>query len=50
VKVMKLLWDAVGTNRAFVDRCLAEYDLTGWQVPDLASLSQLGEAGRAALG
>jgi 4-hydroxyphenylacetate 3-monooxygenase len=71
IKIMKLLWDAVGTEfggrhelyelnytgnhentriellrgqigdgkldsyRAFVDRCLAEYDLDGWQVPDL---------------
>ncbi len=70
-KVMKLLWDSVGTEfagrhelyernyagnhentriellfsqlasgqiddyRAFVDRCLAEYDLDGWTVPDL---------------
>lgn len=86
VKVMKLLWDAVGTEfggrhelyernysgnhentrielfrgqladgkldgyRAFVDRCLAEYDLNGWQVPDLASFGDLGAAGRALLG
>lgn len=71
-KVMKLLWDSVGTEfagrhelyernyagnhentriellfsqlasgqiddyRAFVDRCLAEYDLDGWTVPDLS--------------
>jgi 4-hydroxyphenylacetate 3-monooxygenase len=71
VKVMKLLWDATGTEfggrhelyernyagaaetiriiswqmaqasglaaeaRAFVERCLAEYDLDGWTVPDL---------------
>ncbi|MEV0326018.1 4-hydroxyphenylacetate 3-hydroxylase N-terminal domain-containing protein [Micromonospora echinospora] len=71
VKVMKLLWDCVGTEfagrhelyernyagnhegvrldlvrqaettgrldefRALVDRCLAEYDLDGWTVPDL---------------
>ncbi|MGV9359287.1 4-hydroxyphenylacetate 3-hydroxylase family protein [Amycolatopsis sp. NPDC003731] len=86
VKVMKLLWDAVGTEfggrhelyernytgnhentrtellrgqlgdgkldgyRAFVDRCLAEYDLNGWQVPDLASFPDVGAAGRALLG
>lgn len=50
VEVMKLLWDTVSTARAFVDRCLAEYDLNGWQVPDLASFTDLGEAGRAALG
>ncbi|MFI5929107.1 4-hydroxyphenylacetate 3-hydroxylase family protein [Micromonospora sp. NPDC051543] len=73
VKVMKLLWDAVGTEfggrhelyernyagnhentrvellfaqaasgqldgyRDLVDSCLAEYDLDGWTVPDLAS-------------
>ncbi|MEV6647310.1 4-hydroxyphenylacetate 3-hydroxylase N-terminal domain-containing protein [Amycolatopsis sp. NPDC051371] len=72
VKVMKLLWDSVGTEfagrhelyernyagnhensriellfsqlasgqiddyRGFVDRCLAEYDLDGWTVPDLS--------------
>jgi 4-hydroxyphenylacetate 3-monooxygenase len=71
VKVMKLLWDAVGSEfggrhelyernyagnheatrvelllahlaggqldgyKAFVDECLAEYDLDGWTVPDL---------------
>jgi 4-hydroxyphenylacetate 3-monooxygenase len=71
VKLMKLLWDAVGTEfggrhelyeinysgsheeirryallgamaagrvdelKAFADRCLAEYDLSGWTVPDL---------------
>ena len=71
-KVMKLLWDSVGTEfagrhelyernyagnhentriellfsqlasgqiddyRAFVDRCLAEYDLDGWTVPDMS--------------
>jgi aromatic ring hydroxylase len=86
VKVMKLLWDAVGTEfggrhelyernytgnhentrtellrgqlgdgkldgyRAFVDRCLAEYDLNGWRVPDLASFPDIGAAGRALLG
>jgi 4-hydroxyphenylacetate 3-monooxygenase len=86
VKVMKLLWDSVGTefggrhelyernysgnhentriellrgqladgrldeHRAFVDRCLAEYDLDGWRVPDLASFADLGAAGRALLG
>jgi 4-hydroxyphenylacetate 3-monooxygenase len=73
VKLMKLLWDAVGTEfggrhelyernyagapetvrtltlqlaeasgrsrelRAFAERCLAEYDLEGWTVPDLVS-------------
>lgn len=73
VKVMKLLWDAVGTefggrhelyernyagnhentrvellmsqlsnglmdgHKDLVDRCLAEYDLDGWTVPDLTS-------------
>jgi aromatic ring hydroxylase len=72
VKLMKLLWDAVGTEfagrhelyernyagnhenvriellsaqmaggeldgyKAFADQCLAEYDLDGWTVPDLA--------------
>jgi two-component FAD-dependent monooxygenase len=77
VKVMKLLWDAVGTEfagrhelyernysgnhenirvelllsqvvaghveryKAFVDECLAEYDLTGWTVPDLTSFEDL---------
>ncbi|MCB8962532.1 MAG: Pyoverdin chromophore biosynthetic protein pvcC [Ardenticatenales bacterium] len=71
VKILKLLWDAVGTEfagrhelyernyagnheairlepylgargsgladelEAFVDSCLGEYDLNGWQVPDL---------------
>jgi two-component FAD-dependent monooxygenase len=86
VKVMKLLWDAVGTEfggrhelyernyagnhentrvelllgqmgdgqldsyKALVDQCLAEYDLDGWQVPDLASFEELGEAGRNLLG
>ncbi len=77
VKVMKLLWDAVGTEfggrhelyernyagnhentrvellygqlangqvdgyKAFVDECLAEYDLDGWTVPDLSSFDDL---------
>ncbi|WP_051400095.1 4-hydroxyphenylacetate 3-hydroxylase family protein [Haloechinothrix halophila] len=77
VKVMKLLWDAVGSEfggrhelyelnyagnhentrvellsaqeasgqldgyRAFVDRCMAEYDLDGWTVPDLNSFDEL---------
>jgi len=86
VKVMKLLWDAVGTEfggrhelyernyagnhentrlellfgqmadgqldgyKALVDQCLAEYDLDGWQVPDLASFDELGKAGRDILG
>jgi 4-hydroxyphenylacetate 3-monooxygenase len=76
-KVMKLLWDAVGTEfggrhelyernyagshentrvellygqiasgqlddyKAFVDECLAEYDLDGWTVPDLSSYEDL---------
>ena len=71
VKMMKLLWDAIGTEfggrhelyevnwsgsheeirrfailganasgqaaqwKAFADQCMAEYDLTGWTVPDL---------------
>jgi 4-hydroxyphenylacetate 3-monooxygenase len=71
VKLMKLLWDAIGTEfggrhelyernyfgnhesirfetlmaadatggvaklKSFVDRCMAEYDLDGWRVPDL---------------
>jgi 4-hydroxyphenylacetate 3-monooxygenase len=71
VKLMKLLWDAIGTEfggrhelyevnwsgsheeirrfailganasgqaaqwKAFADQCMAEYDLTGWTVPDL---------------
>jgi aromatic ring hydroxylase len=86
VKVMKLLWDAVGTEfggrhdlyernyagnhentrlellrgqmadgqldgyKALVDQCLAEYDLDGWQVPDLASLEALRKADRGLLG
>ena len=77
VKLMKLLWDAVGTEfggrhelyernysgnhentrvelysaqlasgqlagyEAFVEQCLAEYDLDGWTVPDLESFSDL---------
>ena len=77
VKVMKLLWDAVGTEfagrhelyernyagnhentrvellaaqvmsgqvegyKAFVDECLAEYDVDGWTVPDLESYAAL---------
>lgn len=77
VKLMKLLWDAVGTefggrhelyernyagnhentrvellfaemasggaerSTAFVDECLAEYDLDGWTVPDLSSFDEL---------
>ncbi|WP_430787984.1 4-hydroxyphenylacetate 3-hydroxylase family protein [Actinoplanes sp. G11-F43] len=77
VKVMKLLWDAVGTefggrhelyernysgnheniriellmsqmvsgdadrHRSFVDDCLAEYDLDGWTVPDMADFPDL---------
>ena len=86
VKVMKLLWDTVGSEfggrhelyernysgnhentrtellrgqlgdgqsdgyREFVDRCLSEYDLDGWRAPDLASFTELGEAGRSILG
>ena len=78
VKVMKLLWDAVGTEfggrhelyernyagnhegvrtdlyaaqlaggqldgyLAFAEQCLAEYDLDGWTVPDLATFGDLG--------
>jgi aromatic ring hydroxylase len=77
VKLMKLLWDAVGTEfggrhelyernyagnhentrvelfsaqkasgqldayKAFVDRCMSEYDLDGWTVPDLSSFEEL---------
>jgi 4-hydroxyphenylacetate 3-monooxygenase len=79
VKLMKLLWDAVGTEfggrhelyelnyagnhentrgelfnaqlaagqvdgyKAFVDKCLDEYDLDGWTVPDLCSFDNLRE-------
>jgi 4-hydroxyphenylacetate 3-monooxygenase len=81
VKVMKLLWDAVGSEfggrhelyernyagnhentrvellfaqmadgrldeyASFVDRCLAEYDLDGWTVPDLSSFEELRRTG-----
>jgi 4-hydroxyphenylacetate 3-monooxygenase len=77
VKLMKLLWDAVGTEfggrhelyernyagnhentrvellnaqtangqidkyKAFVDECLAEYDLDGWTAPDMSSFPDL---------
>ncbi|GAT67113.1 pyoverdin chromophore biosynthetic protein pvcC [Planomonospora sphaerica] len=77
VKLMKLLWDAVGSEfggrhelyernysgnhenirlelvfsqtagrqidgyKALVDRCLGEYDLDGWTVPDLSSFEEL---------
>ncbi|XVQ84313.1 4-hydroxyphenylacetate 3-hydroxylase family protein [Microbispora siamensis] len=77
IKVMKLLWDSVGTEfggrhelyernyagnhentrvellsaqlangqvdgyKEFVEECLAEYDLDGWRVPDLASFDGL---------
>ena len=80
VKVMKLLWDAVGTEfggrhelyernyagnhentraellfsqrsnglldqyKAFADKCLAEYDLTGWTVDDMSSHEDLRKA------
>jgi 4-hydroxyphenylacetate 3-monooxygenase len=86
VKVMKLLWDAIGTEfggrhelyernyagnhentrvellygqmadgqldgyKDMVDQCLAEYDLDGWQVPDLKSFDELGKAARDLLG
>jgi two-component FAD-dependent monooxygenase len=86
VKVMKLLWDAVGTEfggrhelyernyagnhentrvellfgqmadgqldsyKELVDQCLAEYDLDGWQVPDLASFEEIGDMSRDLLG
>ncbi len=82
VKLMKLLWDAIGTEfggrhelyernyagnheatrvellfgqaasgqldgyKAFVDECLAEYDLDGWTVPDLSSFENLRRAGK----
>ena len=82
VKVMKLLWDAVGSEfggrhelyernyagshentriellaaqdangqmdsyKAFVDACLAEYDLDGWTVPDLASFDEIKAIGK----
>lgn len=82
VKVMKLLWDAVGSefggrhelyernyagshentrvellsaqladgqldqHKAFVDRCLEEYDQDGWTVPDLSSFESLKEIRR----
>jgi two-component FAD-dependent monooxygenase len=84
-KLMKLLWDAVGTEfggrhelyernyagnhentrvellsaqlangqvdgyKAFVDECLAEYDLTGWTVPDLCSFDDLRMVRNSAL-
>ncbi|RKT19428.1 4-hydroxyphenylacetate 3-monooxygenase oxygenase component [Streptomyces sp. 1114.5] len=80
VKVMKLLWDAVGSEfggrhelyernyagnhentriellfaqlangqldsyKGLVDECLAEYDLNGWTVPDLASFTDLRDS------
>ncbi|GAA3796025.1 4-hydroxyphenylacetate 3-hydroxylase N-terminal domain-containing protein [Sphaerisporangium flaviroseum] len=86
IKVMKLLWDAVGTEfggrhelyernyagnhentrvellssqigngqvdgyKAFVDECLAEYDLDGWTVPDLSSFDHLRRTGNGAFG
>lgn len=86
VKVMKLLWDAVGSEfggrhelyernyagnhentrvelmaaqlasgqldkyTAFVDECLAEYDLNGWTAPDLSSFEELRRVGRGMLG
>lgn len=79
VKLMKLLWDAVGSEfagrhelyernyagnhentrlellasqiaagnldsyKAFAEQCLAEYDLDGWTVPDLAAYGDLRE-------
>jgi 4-hydroxyphenylacetate 3-monooxygenase len=77
VKLMKLLWDAIGTEfgsrhelyeinyagstdenrlialnsaaasglsdrmKAFVDTCMAEYDINGWTVPDLINNSDV---------
>jgi 4-hydroxyphenylacetate 3-monooxygenase len=85
VKVMKLLWDAVGsefgsrhelyernyggnheairteilgaheamgltdTYRGFVDKCLAEYDLNGWTVPDLINPDDVNMIGKLGL-
>jgi len=82
VKLLKLLWDAVGTEfggrhelyeinyggsteeirryvlfgaealgtagklRGFAEACLAEYDLDGWTVPDLANPGDLSHHGR----
>ncbi len=37
--------DQLDGYKALVDQCLSEYDLDGWQVPDLASFDELGKAG-----
>ena len=37
-------------TRSSSTSALAEYDLDGWQVPDLSSFEELGEAGRNLLG
>jgi aromatic ring hydroxylase len=86
VKVLKLLWDAVGTEfggrhelyernyagnhentrvellfgqmadgqldgyKELVDKCLDEYDLDGWKVPDMESFSDLADVARGLLG
>jgi aromatic ring hydroxylase len=86
VKVLKLLWDAVGTEfggrhelyernyagnheavraellfaqsasgqvdeyKAFVDKCLGEYDLDGWTVPDLNSFEGLRDIRKSMFG
>jgi two-component FAD-dependent monooxygenase len=85
VKVMKLLWDAIGSEfgsrhelyernysgnhentrvellfgqlangdirdyKSFVDTCLAEYDLSGWTVPDLSNFDDLRRNARSGL-
>jgi 4-hydroxyphenylacetate 3-monooxygenase len=85
IKLMKLLWDALGTEfggrhelyernyagapetirfiswqmahagglaaraRAFVDQCLAEYDLNGWTVPDLVDSADVNLFGKKKL-
>jgi aromatic ring hydroxylase len=82
VKLMKLLWDSIGTEfgarhelyeinyagsheelrrdallgaiasgqaerwKAFADSCMAEYDLTGWTVPDLINPDDVSVLGR----
>ena len=33
-----------------VDQCLSEYDLDGWQAPDLTSFDDMGEMARNLLG
>ena len=83
VKLMKLLWDAIGTEfgarhelyeinyagsheeiridalraaigagqydhwKAFAENCMAEYDLSGWTVPDLVNPDDVSMLGRA---